>query len=201
MSKFSVILVDMGGVLLDHEHALRETTKKLEIPYKRFKNEINKIYARCETDGTTIDEFWRYLLKRVDSTVRVQEYKNVYNANHIKNVELFNFLKKLNDRGIKLGLSTNNIKNHLTDLDNIFGFLKLFEWVFDSSEMNVRKPEREYFEKILKTTKVPKNDVFFIDDRLDYLKGAKSFGFKVFHFSDFRKSTKELRKVLKYNHA
>lgn len=198
MSKYSAILVDMGGVLLNHEHALRETTKKLKIPYKRFKNEISEIYVRCETDGTTIDEFWKYLLNRVDSTVQAHEYKKVYNTSHTKNLELFNFLRKLKDRGIKLGLSTNNIKNHVNDLDKIFDFLKLFDLVFDSSEMKVRKPEREYFEKILKTIKVPKSSVFFIDDRLDYLKGAKSFGFEAFHFSDFNKSTKQLEKVLKY---
>ena len=201
MSKFSLILVDLGGVLFDHEHALSETAKKLKIPYKRFKSEINKIYARCEVDGTTIDEFWRYLLKRVGSAVEVQKYKEAYNTNHTKNVELFKFLKSLKARGIKLGLSTNNIKNHVKDLDKIFAFLRLFDWVFDSSEMHVRKPEREYFEKILITIKIPKENVLFIDDRLDYLKGAKSFDFKVFHFSDFRKSTKQLEKALKYNYA
>lgn len=198
MSKFPVILVDLGGVLFDHEHALKETTKKLKIPYKGFKSEINKIYARCEVNGTTIDEFWRYLLKRVGSAVEVQEYKEVYNTNHTKNVELFKFLRSLKARGIKLGLSTNNIKNHVKDLDKIFAFLRLFNWVFDSSEMHVRKPEREYFEKILITIKIPKESALFIDDRLDYLEGAKKFGFKVFHFSDFKKSTRELEKVLKF---
>lgn len=197
MSKFSLILVDLGGVLFDHEHALSETTKKLNIPYKRFKSEINKIYTRCEVDGITINEFWRYLLKRVGSAVEVQEYKEVYNTSHTKNVELFKFLKSLKARGIKLGLSTNNIKNHVKDLDKIFDFLRFFDWVFDSSEMHVRKPEREYFEKIFKAVKVSKSNVFFVDDRLDYLEGAKSFGFKVFHFSDFRKSTRELEKILK----
>lgn len=197
-NKILVVLVDMGGVLLDHELALRKTTEKLGISYKKFKSEINKIYKRCEVDGTTIDSFWRYSLDESGyKNIEVSKFKQTYDKGHKKNKKLLKLLKKLKSNGIKLGMVTNNIKGHIEELDNIFGLVKIFNWIFDSSEMRARKPEREYYEKIWRTIKLSKNKCLFVDDNLGHVQAAAKFGFKTFHFSDFEKSNEDLAKYFK----
>jgi len=37
----------------------------------------------------------------------------------------------------------------------------------------------------------------FVDDIEEYVEAARDFGFETFHFTDFKKSTKELERYLK----
>ena len=55
-------------------------------------------------------------------------------------------IRELKDRGLRLGLLTNNVKEFGEHWRTMFPLDELFEEVVDSSHVGVRKPEREIYE-------------------------------------------------------
>ena len=71
------------------------------------------------------------------------------------------------------------------------GFNKVFDKVFSSAEVGFKKPDKEFFQVIMKELKgVKKEEILFWDDREKNIIGAKKFGFKAYiyeTFTDFKK--------------
>ena len=53
---------------------------------------------------------------------------------------------------------------------------QLFDKVFISSEMKIAKPNKEFFEYVLKETGVNPQDAVFVDDNPNNINGAKDCG-------------------------
>ena len=54
--------------------------------------------------------------------------------------------------------------------------LKMFDYVFLSFEIGLRKPDREIYEYVLKSIQTTPNNVLFIDDYINNIQGAKECG-------------------------
>ncbi len=57
-----------------------------------------------------------------------------------------------------------------------------FEKVYYSSEVNLRKPELDIFEKVCAENDLNREKTLFIDDTLQHIEGAKKAGIHTFHF-------------------
>lgn len=58
--------------------------------------------------------------------------------------------------------------------------LKDYDYVFLSFELGYRKPDIEIYEEVQKRLPFNKEDILFIDDRLDNIESAKEFGWNTF---------------------
>jgi FMN phosphatase YigB (HAD superfamily) len=56
-----------------------------------------------------------------------------------------------------------------------------FRKVFVSSDLGVRKPERESFERVAREIGVPLGAILFFDDTLENVEGARSAGLRAVH--------------------
>ncbi len=108
-------------------------------------------------------------------------------------------LLKLRESGHKVFLLSNtNYLHHeyfenLFDRENPFGlkFRDLFDEVYYSDEMHMRKPDREIYETVLAEQNLDAGETIFIDDNLINLKAPKELGMQVYHF-DPKDSVSEL---------
>jgi epoxide hydrolase-like predicted phosphatase len=93
-------------------------------------------------------------------------------------------IRELKDRGLRLGLLTNNIKEFGDHWRATFPIDDLFEEVVDSSHVGMRKPDREIYELTCARMRITPNEAVFVDDNRDNVAAARAFGMEAVHFGD-----------------
>jgi epoxide hydrolase-like predicted phosphatase len=91
-------------------------------------------------------------------------------------------IRELRDRGLRLGLLTNNIKEFGDHWRATFPIDELFEAVVDSSHVGMRKPDREIYELTCERMGITPSETVFVDDNLDNVAAARTFGMEAVHF-------------------
>jgi len=93
-------------------------------------------------------------------------------------------IRELKDRGFRLGLLTNNVKEFGEHWRTMFPLEELFEEVVDSSHVGMRKPERGIYELTCTRMGVAPTETIFVDDNLDNVEAARAYGMEAVHFGE-----------------
>src|SRR4051812_34026940 len=93
-------------------------------------------------------------------------------------------IRELKDRGLRLGLLTNNVKEFGEHWRTMFPLDELFEEVVDSSHVGVRKPERGIYELTCTRMGITPEEAVFVDDNADNVAAARAYGMEVVHFQE-----------------
>ena len=120
--------------------------------------------------------------------------------------EMVKALREIKDKLIQ-GCLTNNIQSTEdqeleTDNAAISGTHKeimgLFDFVFESSKENVRKPDPKFYQLACKRGKVNPNEVIFLDDLGINLKPAKALGMKTIKVVRAEDALQDLQDLLDF---
>ena len=120
--------------------------------------------------------------------------------------EMVKALRKIKVKLIQ-GCLTNNIQStedQELEKDNaaISGahqqIMKLFDFVFESSKENVRKPDPKFYQLACERGKVNPNEVIFLDDLGINLKPAKALGMKTIKVVRAEDALKDLQDLLDF---
>ena len=90
----------------------------------------------------------------------------------------------------RLFLLSNTNELHIQEIKNRVGtayfsdFCALFEKVYLSHELGLRKPHPEVFKHILNQQGLKANETFFIDDSIQHVEGAIKAGLQAHHLTD-----------------
>jgi putative hydrolase of the HAD superfamily len=93
-------------------------------------------------------------------------------------------IRELKDRGMRLALLTNNVKEFGEHWRTMFPLDELFEEVVDSSHVGMRKPERRIYELTCERMEIEPAEAVFIDDNADNVAAARAFGMQAVHFGE-----------------
>ena len=120
--------------------------------------------------------------------------------------EMVKALREIKDKLIQ-GCLTNNIQSTEgqeleTDNAAISGthqeIMGLFDFVFESSKENVRKPDPRFYQLACKRGKVNPNEVIFLDDLGINLKPAKALGMKTIKVIKAEDALQDLQDLLDF---
>ena len=120
--------------------------------------------------------------------------------------EMVKALREIKDKLIQ-GCLTNNIQSTEdqeleTDNAAISGthqeIMRLFDFVFESSKENVRKPDPKFYQLACKRGKVNPNEVIFLDDLGINLKPAKALGMKTIKVVKAEDALQDLQDLLDF---
>ena len=120
--------------------------------------------------------------------------------------EMVKALREIKDKLIQ-GCLTNNIQSAEdqeleTDNAAISGthqeIMGLFDFVFESSKENVRKPDPKFYQLACKRGKVNPNEVIFLDDLGINLKPAKALGMKTIKVVRAEDALQDLQDLLDF---
>ena len=107
------------------------------------------------------------------------------------NKELFDYIKELQQKGIRCYLATNQEKYRFAHILEKVGLMNTLDSVFASSHVGEKKPKQEFFIKIFeKLNNIEKNQIIFWDDKEVNIQAAKDFGIHAemyTSFEDFKK--------------
>jgi epoxide hydrolase-like predicted phosphatase len=105
-------------------------------------------------------------------------------------------MRELKERGLRIGLLTNNVKEFGENWRAMFPIEEICEDVVDSSHVGIRKPERAIYELTCTRLGIAPGDAVFVDDNADNIAAARDFGMEAVHFVEPWKALAELDEVL-----
>jgi HAD superfamily hydrolase (TIGR01509 family) len=193
MKKYKAIIFDLGAVILNinYQNTIDEFTK-LEVnnaaTFYSKKVQTN-LFNQIETGMISSNEFLKALQKETKNA-NINQVEKAWNAMLLDlPEERIQLIKKLkNNHTIYLLSNTNAI--HIDAFKKQLGnkkwlaFCKLFDKMYLSHELGLRKPDVKIFEYILKEQKLKAEEVFFIDDSPQHIAGAKKIGIHCHHLLD-----------------
>lgn len=93
-------------------------------------------------------------------------------------------LVELRDAGLRLVAATNTNLPHQREWNRRFAEdLEVFSTIYSSCEIKERKPDPEFFERILAAEGLPPEEAVFIDDLEENIRGAQRVGIPSIHFT------------------
>jgi len=193
MKNSKAIIFDLGAVILNinYQNTIDAFTKLGVKNASTFysKKVQTDLFNKIETGKITTEQFLSALQKETNNaTIKLVE--SAWNAMLLnlpeERLALIKELKK--DYSIFLLSNTNAI--HIDAFKKQLGdekweeFYGLFDKLYLSHEVGLRKPNAEIFEHILTEQKLKAEEVFFIDDSPQHIEGAKKLGIQTHHLLD-----------------
>jgi HAD superfamily hydrolase (TIGR01509 family) len=193
MKNIKAIIFDLGAVILNinYQNTIDEFGKiGIQNASSYYsKKAQNSLFNQIETGEISDKEFLLKLQKETPN-INIKQVEDAWNAMLLDLPEnRINLLKKLKTTySIFLLSNTNSI--HIAEFKKRLGnnqynkFYNLFNKVYYSHKIGFRKPQSEAFQIILDENKLLANEVFFIDDSYQHIKGAKKLGIKTHHLQE-----------------
>lgn len=209
MSEIKNIIFDLGGVIinLDIPKTIAEFNKLSGRPFEAIYTQLQQTPIFDDFDKGQISEekFFEEIKRLLQVAVTKEQLLNAWNAMlldfPLRRLELLKSLKTK----YRLFLLSNTNETHVTEfekqLHRIHGYKNLepfFEKVYYSCLINMRKPDVEIFEFVLRENKLEPEETLFIDDSPQHIEGALQTGIKA-HFlakgKEFETLLRELRLI------
>lgn len=180
------IYFDIGNVMADTDDYFKGVTSKFNIPLSEFTEFWNGGNGADEmTRGKiTAKDFWRTAVTRFNMGDAfdfdfleswLNDYKPILGTHKLA--------QKLMER-YRVGLISNLYPGMIDKLIERGLVADLnYSAVVLSCETGFRKPEKEIYEIATKKAGTLPEEIFFIDDRSDFLEGARSYGWNTFRFN------------------
>jgi len=193
------IIFDLGGVILDIDLLkIKEGFRilgfdNLEESFKLFQQ--NQIFEKFEKGEINPQIFRNELRKACPKPFSDRKFNEIWNSLLIayppENIKILQKLK--NKYRTFLMSNTNEIhyQSYTETLKNNFGIDKLddlFEKAYYSHTSGMRKPDKEFFQLIIKENNLEPEKTVFIDDFPENIEGAKELGLQTIHINGFKLS-------------
>ena len=187
MKNIEAVIFDLGGVILNIDYNLtRAAFEKAGVHnFDEMYSQSNAddLFSKLETGTISEENFYEQIVKRTAIDISPDLIKKSWNAMLLTfREESLDFLEKIKDK-YRLFLLSNTNHIHLKELKNIFNkknrrnsFESYFEKAYYSCDINLRKPDVEIFEWILKENNLAAEKTIFIDDSVQNIEAAKQAG-------------------------
>ncbi len=180
------LLFDLGGVVIgiDFERALQAwnqwTLLSIEEMRDRFK--MDEVYERHERGEVEASEYFAHLRKVLDLEASDADIALGWNAIFLSEItETVNYIRAVNNN-LPCFAFTNSNPTHQNSWMSAFPrVVESFQQIFVSSELGLRKPDREAFESISDVTGIGLSATLFFDDTEENVKGAQAIGMNAVH--------------------
>jgi HAD superfamily hydrolase (TIGR01509 family) len=193
MKDIKAIIFDLGAVILNinYQNTINAFSKlgvKNAASFYSKKVQTN-LFNQIETGNITAKKFLTELQKETDNA-SINQVSEAWNAMLLdlpeNRLTLIQSLKK--KYPIYLLSNTNSI--HIDAFKKKIGnikwvkFCNLFDKIYLSHEVGLRKPNAAIFEYILGDQNLKAQEVFFIDDSPEHIEGANKLGIKTHHLKN-----------------
>jgi glucose-1-phosphatase len=196
------IIFDWGGVITDlHWDAMIKAFKKIGFSIDTEPGVLNDLFIPFETGMISSDEFRNKIRKYANAPLSNAVIDEAWNSILGKlPQERWNILEKAHNRYRTFLLSNTNVIhqqyyfNVLKDTYGTSGFSHLFEKVYFSFVLHMRKPNSDIFQYVLNDAGIECSETIFIDDFEENIETARRIGFQTIHLT----SPLELADIFKF---
>lgn len=190
------IIFDLGGVILDIDYA-RPVEAFRKLGAERFEEVFSQdaqagFMSKFERGEIKPAEFRRKVKSYLPEGVTDDEIDEAWNSilGQLPSQRIV-LLKMLDRMGYRMFLLSNTNSIHIKAfthyLDETYGkhlFKDLFEKIYYSSKIGMRKPSKKIFEHVLKENGLVPEETLFIDDSAQHIEAAKKLGVHTHHLKE-----------------
>ncbi|OGD86371.1 hypothetical protein A2870_00640 [Candidatus Curtissbacteria bacterium RIFCSPHIGHO2_01_FULL_41_11] len=192
------IIFDLGGVVLRHTY---ENTFELMGNFFGIEDiKVQEFYEKYKNDWT----LGRLNVKKVaklfqnitsgEKTIAsiIETWQKIHESQVDIDKQVIKIIKKLK-KDYKIYLLSNTIDLHFNAIGKT-GIYELFDKVFTSFTLGLKKPDQEIFLHVLKKIRVKPSGVIFIDDKIANIESANSVGIHSILFKGSKSLASSLKK-------
>lgn len=192
------IYFDMGNVLVtfDESRAVRQIAEASSVEPARvreilFDSGLQRQYEEGRVSVELVYEtFCRESGTRPDFHVLEHAASDMFELN----VPIVPLIVHLDAAEYRLGILSNTCHSHWNHLRKRFRILKLyFDPVVLSYEVGAMKPDESIYQAAIDRAGVPAERIFYVDDRLENVEGARRSGMDAVQFQGVTQLAHELR--------
>lgn len=197
------VILDLGGVILELDvdatiRAFQElgfpTLKSVDIIFSKY-----PFFHEFETGEISTDDFLKRVMDISGKKLSEEKILKAWNAMILGfSTESVQLVMRLRDQYRLFLLSNTNAihevyyNNQLNSEHGIVNLDRIFEKVYYSHDLKMRKPDDEIFRYVLDDVGLLPKETLFIDDTLVHIETADSLGIRVHHLA----SPQRLNEVL-----
>ena len=200
---YDAIIFDLGGVILDINYK-KTAVAFCDLGLENFDEMYSQanqsgLFDLFETGKISAQYFVNQVLNYLPKGITANQVVNAWNAMILEfPMENVTFLKQLNEKkNIFLLSNTNEIHVQLfhRKINELVGEKSLqflFNKVYYSHEIGLRKPNTETFNFVCKENNLIPENVLFIDDSFQHINGAKEIGLNTYFLEKSQKLSEYL---------
>jgi len=197
-SPIKTVIFDLGNVLVnfDAHKAVKRFASDCGIPISRtwwhfFVSPHEKAYTRGEI---TCEDFYGAARDALKLKVDFEKFRFYWNDIFWENEGMDELLSSLSAK-YPLYLISNTNRMHFEYIKENFKILRHFEKMFASHEVGARKPEPAIYKKVLHAIPFKAPECVFIDDKIEFVRGARRAGMKSIQFRARLQLIRDLKKI------
>lgn len=194
------IFLDLGGVLVDLDQSA--TLRELHtLGFQEITPEIYELFNKYELGRLSTDDFLRAASEMAETTSR-QTLINAWNAIILGfPVSRLQYLEHLKAH-YQLFLISNTNALHLKKVADLLGgdlagFESNFTQCYYSHEINLSKPDKAIFQKVLEDHNLLAEECFFVDDTFVHIQAAAELGIHTWNLQPGREDITQLETKLR----
>ena len=211
-NQYSSIFWDFGGVITSSPfEAFNKFEKENKLPENFLRkvnstNPENNAWALLEQSKINQEEFDKLFFQessQLGHGVAGLKVLNLLEGD--LRMGMVNVIRKLNELGFTQACLTNNFipsdenQPDMIDLDKKTEVFDLFDFVFESKEIGLRKPDQAFYDHVIKEVNISPNKIIFLDDLGINLKPAKAMGITTIKVISESQAKKDLSEILNIN--
>jgi putative hydrolase of the HAD superfamily len=209
MTAIRGVICDFGGVLTQPlNEVFAAVEAQSDIPTEALGVAMARLAAadgahplfELETGRLSEREFLTRLgsvvSEEVGREVELHGFSEAYFANLHPNQELIDYMRSLRERGLRMAICTNNVREWEPLWRSKLPVDEIFHDVVDSGFVGVRKPNCEIYELTLERLGLPARKCVFVDDVEINCDAARELGMAAVWFRSSEQAISEIEEVL-----
>jgi len=212
MSRIEAIISDFGGVLtspLLHSFtafqdssgiSLEELGRAMAaIAERHGANPLFELETGRMSEADFLGSLGAQLTTQLGASVELHGFGEQYFEHLHPNDRLIDYMRQLRDRGYKMAICTNNVREWEPLWRAKLPVDEIFEVVVDSAFVGTRKPERRIYELTLERLGLPAGSALLIDDIERNCVAAREFGLQAVWFRSTEQAIEDTEAALAAN--
>lgn len=197
MERIDSVIFDWGGVLIDDPRPglLRYFADAFSVSMEHYTPAHDSFLDEFQKDLISEERFWQKVCRKLGKpTPKVPSlWSEAFRSAYVPRPEMFCLVSSLNNKGCRTALLSNTelpTTKFLRELN-----YDMFDVLVFSCVEKVMKPQRRIYEITLERLGSKAQQSIFIDDRQDYIQGAKELGLNTILFENLEQVKSELTRI------
>lgn len=180
------LILDADGVLIHGKTFSERLARDYDVDKEKEREFFTTKFQECLVGEADLKESIAPYLTSFGWKGSVDElleywFAEEYELNH----DLINYVGKLRNSGIRVMLATNQEKYRTQYMLEHMGFEGVFDKVYSSAHLGLKKPAVEFFARLVDDMCVNKDEVLFWDDDQRNIDGALEYGIHAEFYEDY----------------